>query len=83
MPTDQLRILRVVLASPGDVAAERDIVPGIIDEVNRNIANLRGLDLKLYRGWPTFWKLSINPWVAHPCALRKGGQAMEPISPCM
>jgi tetratricopeptide (TPR) repeat protein len=52
LPTDQVRILRVVLASPGDVDAERKLVPGIIDDVNRNIARDRGLRLELY-SWET------------------------------
>jgi tetratricopeptide (TPR) repeat protein len=44
--------LRVVVASPGDVKAERDIVPRVIEEVNRNIAHKGGLHLELYR-WET------------------------------
>lgn len=49
---DQYRVLRVVVASPSDVKAERDIVPRVIEEVNRNIAHRKGLHLDLYR-WET------------------------------
>jgi tetratricopeptide (TPR) repeat protein len=48
--------LRVVVASPGDVNAERDIVPRVIDEVNRNIAHKAGLHLDLYR-----WETDVHP----------------------
>ena len=43
----EARILRIVVASPGDVQAERDLLPGIIDELNRGIAADRGLRLTL------------------------------------
>ena len=43
---NQLRPLRVVVASPGDVKPERELIPRVLDEVNRNIASLGGL-----RGW--------------------------------
>jgi HEAT repeat protein len=48
----QKRILRVVLASPGDVQAERDTLPTVIDELNRGIASERNLLLELHR-WET------------------------------
>lgn len=50
--SEQLQILRVVVASPGDVQAERDIVPIVVDEVNRWIASLLGLRLEVGR-WET------------------------------
>jgi len=46
------QVLRVVLASPTDVQAERDRVPMVIEEVNRNVAHDHGLHLELYR-WET------------------------------
>jgi hypothetical protein len=49
---DQVRVLRVVIASPGDVKAEREIIPRVVEEVNRNIARDRGLRLEVYR-WET------------------------------
>jgi tetratricopeptide (TPR) repeat protein len=47
-----LRVLRVVVASPGDVKPERDIVPKVVDEVNRTIARERSLTLEVHR-WET------------------------------
>ena len=35
----KVEILRVVVASPGDVQAERDLVPQVIEEVNRNVGS--------------------------------------------
>ncbi|HXC43294.1 MAG TPA: tetratricopeptide repeat protein [Candidatus Dormibacteraeota bacterium] len=49
---DQVRVLRIVVASPGDVKPERDIVPKVVEEVNRNIARERGLHLEV-RLWET------------------------------
>jgi small GTP-binding protein len=49
------RTLSVVLASPGDVQAERDVLPSVIEEVNRNIAD-RGLSLALTR-----WETDTHP----------------------
>ncbi len=48
----QPRILRIVVASPGDVQPERDVLPSVIDEVNRGVAADRGLHLVLTR-WET------------------------------
>ena len=47
-----LKILRVVVASPGDVQAERDRVPAVVNELNRGIAADQGLRLEVYR-WET------------------------------
>ena len=49
---EQKRVLRVVVASPGDVQAERDTLPAVIDELNRGIAAERNLLLELHR-WET------------------------------
>lgn len=49
---EQKNILRIVVASPGDVQAERDALPAVIDELNRGIAKARGLSLELTR-WET------------------------------
>src|SRR5215831_12820137 len=43
-------ILRVVVVSPRDVQAERDCLPAVIDEINRNIARDQGLRLE-FVGW--------------------------------
>ncbi len=49
---EQKRVLRIVLASPGDVQAERDALPAVLDELNRGIAAERNLVLELHR-WET------------------------------
>jgi hypothetical protein len=48
----QAQILRIVVASPGDVQAERDALPAVIEELNKGVAADRGLRLELYR-WET------------------------------
>jgi len=52
----QVRILRVVVASPGDVQPERELLPTVIDEVNRGVAADRGLRLELSR-----WETDAHP----------------------
>lgn len=47
-----MHTLRVVLASPSDVQPERDVLPGVIEELNRGMGAALGVDLKLYR-WET------------------------------
>jgi hypothetical protein len=42
-----VKILRVVVASPSDVGAERNILPKVIEEVNRDVAADRDLRLEL------------------------------------
>lgn len=49
---EQKHTLRIVVASPGDVQAERDTLPAVIEELNRGIAAARGLSLELTR-WET------------------------------
>lgn len=48
----QAEIIRVVVASPGDVQAERNLLPQILDELNRGIAAERNLMFVLSR-WET------------------------------
>lgn len=62
----QKTILRVVLASPGDVQAERDAVQPVIDELNRGIADVYDLRLEVYR-WETD---------AYPGLHAEGGQGL-------
>ena len=45
----QANILRIVVASPSDVQAERDALPGVVDELNHGIASERGLQLTITR----------------------------------
>jgi hypothetical protein len=48
----QVKLLRVVVASPSDVQPERDILPDIVDELNRGVAAMRDVWLELCR-WET------------------------------
>jgi len=48
----QKQVLRIVVASPGDVNAERGLLPNVIEELNRGVAADRGLSLELSR-WET------------------------------
>ncbi len=52
----QPRILRIVVASPGDVQSERDVMPSVIEELNRGVAADRGLRLELSR-----WETDTHP----------------------
>jgi HEAT repeat protein len=45
----QVRILRIVVASPSDVQAERDALPAVIKKLNKRIAAERGLRLEISR----------------------------------
>lgn len=66
----QLRILRVVVASPGDVQTERDVLPSLVDEINQSVGTDRGLHLVLSR-WQTD---------AHPGFHTEGAQGLiDPI----
>jgi len=49
---EQVRILRIVVASPSDVQPERDAVQTVADELNRGIAQVCGLRLEVGR-WET------------------------------
>ena len=53
---EQARIFRIVVASPGDVQAEREVLPSVVDELNRGIAADRGLHLVLSR-----WETDTHP----------------------
>ena len=44
-----IQILRIVVASPGDVQAERDALTTVVEELNRGIAGDRSLRLELGR----------------------------------
>lgn len=45
----QAHILRIVVASPSDVQAERNVLPGVVEELNHGIARERGLQLNITR----------------------------------
>lgn len=52
----QMRIVRIVVASPSDVQPERDRLPGVLDELNHSIAADRHLRLDLCR-----WETDAHP----------------------
>lgn len=52
----QVQILRIVVASPGDVPAERNALPAIVEELNHGIAAEHGLRLELSR-----WETDAHP----------------------
>jgi hypothetical protein len=47
-----VQIIRIVVASPGDVASEREIVEEVVDELNRGVATAYGVRLEVAR-WET------------------------------
>ncbi len=51
-----IQLLRLVVASPGDTQAERDLVPVIAEELNRGIARERNLRLEV-----TLWETAGSP----------------------
>ena len=53
---DRAQILRVVVASPGDVNAEREIVSAAAEELNKYISADRGLRLEVVR-----WETDAHP----------------------
>jgi hypothetical protein len=59
-------ILRTIVASPSDVAAERDILETVVKELNRNVARSLGLILELVK-WETD---------SYPGFHEDGGQAL-------
>ena len=40
---EEAKVLRIVVASPGELETERKLVPLVVDEVNRGVAGERGL----------------------------------------
>jgi len=50
------KLLRLVLASPADVKPERNIVPEVVEELNRGVAELVGLRLEVAR-----WEIDTYP----------------------
>src|ERR1019366_6698226 len=45
-PGSMLRLVRIIVASPGDVMSERDAIRSIIDELNRGIGREMGIVLQ-------------------------------------
>lgn len=49
-------LVRIVVASPSDVQTERDLLPEVLEELNRGIAAERGIRLELTR-----WETDASP----------------------
>ena len=49
---EPVNLFRIVVASPGDVQAERDALPAVLEELNRGLAATQTLRLELGR-WET------------------------------
>ena len=58
--TDLIRVLRVVVASPSDVQTERDLVPVVIEGINRSLGADRGVRLEAIR-WETDAYPGLHP----------------------
>ncbi len=70
----QARILKIVVASSGDAQTERDMIPAIVDELNEDYVDERGVRLEVYR-WETDAYPGFHPSVSKArlipaCALR-------------
>src|SRR5450755_4147349 len=52
MTDRRVEVVRVVVVSPGDVAAERKAVVSVVDELNRRVAADKGCRLSVWR-WET------------------------------
>ena len=52
----EVKLLRIIVASPGDVRAERDALTEVVAELNQGIALDRGLHLELIR-----WETDVYP----------------------
>ena len=57
----QVTVLTVFVASPGDVAEEREAVSRCVAELNEGVAKARGVRLELVR-----WKTSVRPGLGRP-----------------
>jgi hypothetical protein len=53
---DSTQTIRIVVASPNDVLAEREVLPIVIEELNRGIAGDRGMRFELSR-----WETDTHP----------------------
>ena len=58
---EQVHVLRIIVASPSDVQAERDSLPVVLEELNRSIAADHGLRLELGR-----WETERSSYVVSP-----------------
>jgi hypothetical protein len=47
---EQVRQIRVLVSSPNDIKAERDLLEGVVEDINRNIAEPGSFVLQLFKG---------------------------------
>jgi hypothetical protein len=55
-PLPSLRVIRVIVVSPGDVAAERKRLAMVVEELNRGLAPALGVEITLWR-----WETDASP----------------------
>ena len=61
LPEPKYKKLRVFVASPGDVQAERNILGQVVEELNRTVADSRGIVLELVK-----WETHARPSMGRP-----------------
>jgi ubiquinone/menaquinone biosynthesis C-methylase UbiE len=55
---DQVRRIRVFVSSPNDVKAERDLLDGVVDEINRTMGDTGSFVLQLFK-----WERNVIPQI--------------------
>jgi TIR domain/Domain of unknown function (DUF4062) len=55
---EHLRRIRVFVSSPGDVRAERDLLDGVVDEINRTMGDAGSFVLQLFK-----WERNVIPQI--------------------
>ena len=55
---DQVRRIRVFVSSPNDVKAERDLLDGLVDEINRTMGDTGSFVLQLFK-----WERNVIPQI--------------------
>jgi hypothetical protein len=55
---DQVRRIRVFVSSPNDVKAERDLLNGVVDEINRTMGDTGSFVLQLFK-----WERNVIPQI--------------------
>jgi ubiquinone/menaquinone biosynthesis C-methylase UbiE len=55
---EQVRRIRVFVSSPNDVRAERDLLDGVVDEINRTMGDARSFVLQLFK-----WERNVIPQI--------------------
>ena len=61
---ETLKPLRLVVVSPSDVSAERDLVPEVLEQLNQGVCADRGLRIIAYRweknAYPRLWPAAFR-----------------------